>query len=392
MNIKQIISIGIVAVAMFGVAFAAGTVSDVTAQHRYPWNGLVDLSFTITGDAGTKYNTSFVAKDVVGGTNLTMKTLLDTSGKALSLTNALAPGSYKWAWDAAADLPNGFVSDQVSIAGNAVEKKDLYMVIDLSGGSSATKYPVSYLDAVPSGGWGDVYRTTSLVLRRIDPGSFTQMGQRKVTLTKSYYIGVFEVTQKQYLQVVGSNPAYTMKADKLPAIDVSYVEANTFLTKLTSKIGLDFSLPTEAQWEYACRAGTSSSFNNGGSSESDMKKVGRYSGNYGDGKVESHLYYYDIYVAHVGQYAPNNWGLYDMHGNAQEWVSDWYGTIGTSAVTDPTGPSSGSKRVQRGGAACMGYGSCTSSSRTSYAPSEKCMWYYERSTDVSFGFRAKCIK
>lgn len=379
-----------VGVCLFAVAgFAAESIS-ITATPRYPWNGKVDLKFTIDGTSGTKYDTSFTAKDMVGGTNVAMKTIRKSNGVAAEEKEKLLPGTYNWVWDAAADLPKDFKCERMTVTGNAEQSQGLYMVIDLSSGANSSKYPVSYLDAVPSGGWSDEYKTTKLVLRKIEPGVFMMQGNRQVTLTKGFYIGVFEATQSQFVQIKGFNPAYYMKADQLPAIDVSYNEAVECVTALATKTGLSFSLPTEAQWEYACRAGTTTAYNNGGNLESDLKAVGRYSGNYKDGKVECLLYYYDIYLAMVGQYLPNKWGIYDMHGNAQEWVMDWSGSLGTQAVIDPSGPVTGTTRVQRGGAACMSSEQCTSLSRRSYDPAEKCMWYYMGSTDVSFGFRV-CV-
>lgn len=102
-------------------AFAALAVTGVSAQQRYPWNGMVDVSFTIMGEEGKKYATSFVARDVVGGTNLTMKTLYKSDGTAAALTNQLAHGTYKWVWDAAADLPDGFDCERVAVDVNTSE-------------------------------------------------------------------------------------------------------------------------------------------------------------------------------------------------------------------------------------------------------------------------------
>ena len=250
----------------------------------------------------------------------------------------------------------------------ALAASNLYMVIDLSDGPSATSYLVSYLDSIPTGGWTDEYKTSKLVLRRIESGSFKMCGEYDVTLTKSFYCGVFEVTQKQYELVTGMNPS-EHKGDMRPVEMVSYdairgslegakwpessaVDSNSFMGKLRARTGLDFDLPTEAQWEYACRAGTTNLYNNGGSMEYDLRQLGRYVNNQSDGKGG--------YSEHttVGSYLPNAWGLYDMHGNALERCLDWYGTL-TNGV-DPQGPSSGSERVRRGGAFCWYADWCTS--------------------------------
>ena len=344
----------------------------VSARQRYPWNGLVDVHFTITGDAGTKYDTSFTAKDMVGNTNIAMRTIRKADGTAAAAKELLLPGTYNWVWDAAADLPKDFKCDRVTVTGTANEEP-LYMVIDLSGGANASSYPVSYLDDVPSGGWSDAYKTTKLVLRMIEPGSFKMGGSYNVTLTKPFYIGVFEVTQKQYLLVKGSNPS-DLGGDKRPVEMISYnairgssngakwpsstaVDAVSFMGKIRARTGLNFDLPTDAQWEYACRAGTTSSYNNGGSNETDLQALGRYNGNQSDGHGECSQH------TVVGSYQPNAWGLYDMHGNVWEWVLYWYGNI--SGGTDPKGASSGTRRVIRGGGWHNDASFCTSSRRYS---------------------------
>jgi formylglycine-generating enzyme required for sulfatase activity len=270
-----------------------------------------------------------------------------------------------------------------------VVNNNLYYVIDLSGGTSAASYPITTLSAPPGGVWSDEYKTTKLVLRRIEAGSFRMKGSYDVTLTQPFYIGVFEVTQKQYELVTGNNPSY-YKGDTRPVEYVSWntirgnsdsynwpnvktVDPNSFVGLLRLKTGLPFDLPTEAQWEYACRAGTTSSYNNGGNTEADLKTLGRYSGNQNDGRGG--------YSQHtkVGSYAPNAWGLYDMHGNVNEWCLDWYGSL--SNGTDSLGPVSGSDRVLRG-RSWLNYASyCSSSIRGSYYPSFN---------DIFNGFRLAC--
>lgn len=158
---------------------------------------------------------------------------------------------------------------------------------------------------------------------------------------------------------------------------VTTVDPNSFIGKLQVKTGLNFDLPTEAQWEYACRAGTTSDFNNGGSSDSDIKLLGRCRDNLADGKGG--------YGEHttVGSYFPNAWGLYDMHGNVAEWCLDWHGDINSDPATDWAGASSGSCRVLRGGNWDYDgnyYYYFRSSYRSSYYPSDS---YYNR----FFGFR-----
>ena len=262
------------------------------------------------------------------------------------------------------------------VAGSRYIGEKAYCVIDVSCGTSASSYPVTYLDSEPIAGWGDEYKTTKILLRRIEPGSVTMGGTKPVTLTKPFYMGVFEITQKQYQLVAGSNPS-SYKGDMRPVECVSWnairggynwpnvttVVPTTFVGKLQSKTGLNFDLPTESQWEYACCAGTTSYYNNGGSSDNDFKQLGRYSDNRTDGRGS--------YSEHttVGSYSPNAWGLYDMHGNVLEWCLDWYSGINSDPATDFLGADSGSARVLRGGDWNDDSHYARSSNRNNYSPS-----------------------
>ncbi len=260
-----------------------------------------------------------------------------------------------------------------------------YLVIDLSLGSSAEKFPCYEVSSIPGGAWAYEYKTTKLVLRRIEAGSFymgsptSEKGRNtfdpprhKVTLTSPFYIGVFEITQKQWELVMGSNPA-SDKGDARPMDHVTYyqargdsqVDSTSFTGRLRSKTGLNsFDIPTEAQWEYACRAGTKTAINNGKNLssttfDSNMDLVARYLNNYKStvGGYKGHTT--------VGSYAPNSWGLYDMHGNVREWCVDWFNASDTStaAVTDPIGPSSGYYKILRGGGYESTADACRSASR-----------------------------
>ena len=154
--------------------------------------------------------------------------------------------------------------------------------------------------------------------------------QHEVTFTKGFWMLETEVTQAMWRSVMGSNPSH-FKGDNLPVEQVSWDDCQEFCKKLSNKIGMKISLPTEAQWEYACRAGTTGVY------AGDLDAMGWYSSNSGS---ETHP---------VGQKQANAWGLYDMHGNVWEWSQDWYGDYPSGSVTDPTGPKGGSHRVIRGG-------------------------------------------
>ena len=176
-----------------------------------------------------------------------------------------------------------------------------------------------------------------------EEGRFSNETQHQVTLTKGFWMMETEVTQKQWKAVMGNNPSI-FKRDDLPVECVSWDDCQEFCKKCT-QLGLPVQLPTEAQWEYACRAGT----------------TGAYAGNL----VEMAWYYYrrGIKTHPVGTKKPNAWGLYDMHGNVYEWCQDWYGSYPSGSVTDPTGPENGSYRVNRGGSWDDGAGYCRSACR-----------------------------
>lgn len=157
-----------------------------------------------------------------------------------------------------------------------------------------------------------------------EPGRESYEIQHEVTLTKGFWMLETEITQRQWKAIMGNNPSYS-KDDDLPVEMVSWNDCQEFCRKT----GFDF--PTEAQWEYACRAGTTGAY------AGDLDAMAWYSSN-------------SSRITHpVGTKKPNAWGLYDMHGNVYEWCADWYGYYSSERVTDPTGPSSGVLRVERGG-------------------------------------------
>jgi len=188
-----------------------------------------------------------------------------------------------------------------------------------------------------------------------------------VRLTKPFWMAKTEVTQAQYEQVMGSNPSRFKGAD-LPVESVSWNDAMEFCRKLTAlerqagrlPEGFEYTLPTEAQWEYACRAGTTGDY------AGNLDSMGWYSSNSGS---KTHP---------VGTKQANAWGLYDMHGNVWEWCSDLYGSYPSGSVTDPRGASSGSNRVNRGGSWNNGASSCRSANRSWSAPAFR---------DRTLGFR-----
>jgi len=183
--------------------------------------------------------------------------------------------------------------------------------------------------------------------------------QHEVTLTKPYYMGKYEVTQEQWESVMGKNPSDT-KGAKLPVTDVSWEECQEFIKKLNAKTDGGYRLPTESEWEYACRAGTTTAYSFG-------DKITPKDANYDDSKTRKPVA--------VGSYKPNAFGLYDMHGNVLEWCEDWHGDFPAGAVIDPKGPATGKYRVLRGGSFNFIESIARSSARFSLTPSNRYIHY-----------------
>ncbi|MEO2017431.1 MAG: formylglycine-generating enzyme family protein [Fuerstiella sp.] len=225
-----------------------------------------------------------------------------------------------------------------------------------------------------------VVNSVGMLLVPIPAGTFTMGGvnggkPHPVTLTKPFELSVHEVTEEQYENVMGARPWQGKDSVKegavpdtrrvpvavrrtavdgadYPATWVSHDDAVAFCRKLSKQEGVEYRLPTEAEWEYACRAGTQTAYSFG-DSESEL-------GDYA---------WYAVRTTYpVGSKKPNAWGLYDMHGNVFEWCEDWYGSYPSGSVTDPTGASSGSDRVIRGGCWRGSFDHCRSANRNRYSP------------------------
>ncbi len=170
--------------------------------------------------------------------------------------------------------------------------------------------------------------------------------QHEVTLTKPIYLGIYTVTQEQWEAVMGNNPSEVKEA-RLPVTDVSWENCQEFIKKLNEKTNGGYRLPTEAEWEYACRAGTTTAYS------------------VGESLTESEANIYGDSTKAVGSYKPNAFGLYDMHGNVEEWCEDyWMEDYPAGAVTDPKGPEEGTNRVLRGGSFVDHVSKARSSSRS----------------------------
>ncbi len=184
--------------------------------------------------------------------------------------------------------------------------------------------------------------------------------KREVTLTKSYYLGVYEVTQDEYEKVMGNNPS-KFRGEKNPIEMMSWIDAVSFCKKVSEipeekAAGREYRLPTEAEWEYACRAGSTTSFSYGDTAES----LGEYAWFNENLEAMTHP---------VGEKKPNRWGLYDMHGNVNEWCQDLHeASYPKGPATDPQGPTIGSFHVLRGGDWRSIPAYCTSTHRSTFVP------------------------
>ena len=356
---------GLLAAAVAAVGLAAFAENNPTitldrVQQRYPWNGLVDIDFTVDlkGNDGNQYYVRLQAEVNEGGNirTQTMGEFLDLTG----LTNAVH-GARRVTWNTALDY-SGFLVKNAKVTAQLMRHDgDLsltpyfcpwcYTVIDVSGGPTAKSYPHwnEYLEnmEVSTNKFNtEEYKTNKIVLRRIQPGEFeigTDDGadyedvgdcdngydyeeRHKVKLTKPYYIGMFEITRAQWRKVVAEpqgweSEAYVGTEGIVPMSKIGFENIcgeDEFLDRLRKKSGLeDLNLPTEAQWENACRAGTTTStyFGNNVSEDADLCK--KY--------LWSKYLCSDGAVYHgVGLLLPNNWGLYDMLGNAAEGCLDTY--------------------------------------------------------------------
>ncbi len=273
-----------------------------------------------------------------------------------------------------------------SIAADSVQSRDgvaslrRYLVVDVSSGPDAASYPVGWLDEVPAEGWTDEYKTTKIVLRLVHPGSYEKNcaffggGMQRVTLSKPFYLGVFEITQRQWELVRGAwsfaftNGAFasTRPADTIGYSDIRgrtlglawpyarLVDSGSFLGRLRTRTGMmGFDLPTDAQWEYACRAGGSDPCTNIAAVARIRLQKQSIAKQYSKSRPSSAGA--DEGTAPVGSYLPNAWGFYDMLGNVGEWVRDHYNNLSklpSGELVDPTGPAcnqSESRCVFRGG-------------------------------------------
>ena len=188
--------------------------------------------------------------------------------------------------------------------------------------------------------------------------------QHKVTLSKGFYMGVYTVTQEQWTKIMGNNPSFFKGEKNLPVENISWEDCQEFMSKLRKTDRTEYRLPTEAEWEYACRAGTTTPFHFGETISSEQA-------NYDDTRGFSKKGVWRDKTTPVGSFPANAWGLYDMHGNVFQWCQDRCGDYRRidvvdprKDVIDPQGPEKGCGRVLRGGAWTMYPEQCRSACRS----------------------------
>ena len=340
------------------VSFGELTVTVTSVRQNWPWNAKVTIGYTLSG-ATEKCNVTAVSVKCRPGTEYSYGNMPLSLSAIRGDISGLANGAHEIVWNPALDTLTNVVrivdaQFELSVAEEpaAESLRPEYLVIDLSSGASASSWPAAAVDSLDP--TADEYKTTKLVLRRIRPGTFQQSSpadeplrnpryenQGEVTLTNDYWIGVYELTQRQYELMTGtagdSNqggayPRHSIMFSDVRGTDVgklwpesSDVDDNSLVGKLRSKVSLPagipdgwkFDLPTEAQWEYACRAGTDTPWNSGKSinvytndagfaCDDGLDAVGWYAANSG-GNLHK-----------VGLRMPNRFGLYDMHGSLWE--------------------------------------------------------------------------
>jgi len=360
------------------------TITDVSVRQRWPWSRLVDIDYVLSCETTNRMDVTLTAYN-----SATPLTLADESLSG-DTRFGISQGAHRIVWD---PLKSNYTNDiltrfHVTLT---VTNSPLYMIVDLTNLVAGSSAHVEYIypgdtQLVTVGRWTNVwfgvtndtqYKTDKLVLRRIPAGTFMagpeEKTQSRVTLTRDFYVSVFEVTAGQWYRITGSGSLTTSAKGSVtyndlrgatndsPRVDWPStghsVKPSSFIGQLRDKTGISgFDLPTEAQWEYMSRAGTTTHFNDGiaGSSTNQLNELGWWFHNRLGGSP--HV---------VGLKTANFWGLYDTLGNVFEWCLDWSATP-LPAGDDPVGPtSSGSgKRIPpHGGCYYSQVGDCRSSVR-----------------------------
>ena len=325
-------------------AAAAPAVTDVSARQHWPWNSLVDIDFTISGAEEIEAFSVDVSATAENGART-------FRAKSFATEPIATNGANRVVWDFGADYPDTKVDDLLVTvtATSYADSTPVYMVVDLSGGASATSYPVRYTTTAPTMtvGQEDPCKTTELWLRRIKAKNVSAQlggserydgyyyGPYTCTFTNDYYIGIFPLTQEQVFNIKGERYSYftnaTCRATRpMDAVNFNTVRSSTLnfppssskktgdtiLQRLEERSGLPFDLPTENQWEYAMRAGSSSSAMYPGGTT-----ISRSTANWDSYTTlpEPRNAEANTGTCYVDYGAPNAWGIYLVYNQMNEW-------------------------------------------------------------------------
>ena len=351
-----------------------------------------DISVETTEESG-KFRINYTLSNTINAQDYGLKFLHVTDGQTNEIASLegeipLTAGENSVVWNVELDGVLAGHPGEVIIAivgvgavGNVIANDRFnakaFCIVNLSG---SEKWSVQYTNAIPEGGWTTDHKGNKLVLKRLHAGNYTPNG-RSVVLTKDFYIGVFEVTETQYLKVMGINSLYNPSYHKyysstdvqyigtyFPVETVSYddirgankgvewpqssdVDDGSFMGILRANTGLLFDLPTLAQWQYACLAGTTTAYSYG---DEPNGQYMWYEGN--SGQYDSVAGVTVYWPREVGTKRPNPWGLYDMHGNIEEWCLDHTYPLQVDSMygEDPVGPPTSSSSGSTSGRRAMG--------------------------------------